>query len=159
MATVKIGGVMRKFLLLFALILYSGVSVFSQSMGITRFVSVKNAIVKDTPWFFARDLGNLPLGNEVTLISESGKWSRISSGNLTGWVTSASLSVRRIVASGTSSTATEIALAGKGFSPETEMDYRQNGLNYSMVDYMEQITVPKDELLGFINDGRLSRGD
>jgi len=117
---------MRRFLLFFAIILYSGIPVFSQSMGTTRFVSVKNAIVKDTPWFFARDLGNLSLGNEVTLISENGKWSRIRSGNLTGWVTSASLSVRRIVATGTNATATEIALAGKGFSPETEMEYRQN---------------------------------
>jgi len=150
---------MRKFLLVFTIILYSGVPVFSQSMGITRFVAVKSATVKDSPGFFSRELGNLPLGNEVTLISESGKWSRIRSGSLTGWVTSASLSARRIVASGTNSTATEIALAGKGFSPETEMEYRQNGLDYSMVDFMEQITVPKDELLGFINDGRLSRGE
>jgi len=150
---------MRRFLLLFAIIFYISVPVFSQSMGITRFVSIKNATVKDSPWFFARELGNLPLGNEVTLISESGKWSQVRSGNLTGWVTSTSLSVRRIVASGTSSTATEIALAGKGFSPETEMEYRQNGLDYSTVDFMEQITVPKDELLGFITDGRLARGE
>jgi SH3-like domain-containing protein len=150
---------MRRFLLFFAIILYSGVPVFSQSIGIIRFVAVKSATVKDSPWFFARDLGNLPLGNNVTLINESGKWSHIRSGNLTGWVTSASLSVRRIVASGTSATATEIALAGKGFSPETEMEYRQNGLDYSMVDFMEQITAPKDELLDFINDGRLSRGE
>jgi len=150
---------MRRFLLFFAVILYSGVPVFSQSMGITCFVSVKNAAVKDSPGFFAQELGNLPLGKEVTLISESGKWSRIRSGNLTGWVTSGSLSARRIIASGTSSTATEIALAGKGFSPETEMEYRQNRLDYSMVDFMEQITVPKNELLGFINDGRLSRGE
>jgi SH3-like domain-containing protein len=150
---------MRRFLLFFVIIFYSGVPIFSQSIGITRFVSIKSAAVKETPWFFARELGNLPLGNEVTLISESGKWSRIRSGNLTGWVTSVSLSARRIVASGTNATATEIALAGKGFSPETEMEYRQNGLDYSMVDFMEQITVPKDELLGFVNDGRLSRGE
>jgi len=150
---------MRRFLLLFPIIFYISVPVFSQSMGITRFVSVKNAIVKDSPWFFARELGNLPLGNEVALLSESGKWSRIRSGNLTGWVTSASLSVRPIVTSGTSSTATEIALAGKGFSPDTELEYRQNGLDYSMVDFMEQIAVPKDELLNFINDGRLSKGE
>jgi SH3-like domain-containing protein len=150
---------MRRFLLLFIIFLYSGIPIFSQITGIIRFVSVKSAIIKDSPWFFASELGNLPLGNEVLLISETGKWSRIRSGNLTGWVTSASLSVRRIIASGTNSTATEIALAGKGFSPETEIEYRQNGLDYSMVDFMEQITVPKDELLGFVNDGRLSRGE
>jgi hypothetical protein len=133
--------------------------VFSQSLGITRFVSVKSVTVKASTGFFATELGNLYLGDEVTLIRESGKWSHVRSGSLTGWVTSTSLSVRRIIASGTSSTATEIALAGKGFSPETEMEYRQNGLDYSTVDFMEQITVSNDELLGFITDGRLSKGE
>jgi len=150
---------MRRFLLFLLILFYIGIPVFSQNIEITRFISIKSAIIKDSPVFFARELGNLPLGNEVTLLSESGKWSRIRSGSLTGWITSASLSVRRIIASGTTATATEIALAGKGFSPETEMEYRQNGLDYSMVDFMEQITVQNDELLGFINDGKLSRGE
>jgi len=150
---------MRRFLLLFAIIFYIGVPVFSQNLEITCFVSSKSATIKDSPGFFAAELGNLSLGDEVTLISESGKWSQIRSGNLTGWVTSASLSARRIVASGTSATATEIALAGKGFSPETETEYRQNGLDYSMVDFMEQITISGEELLPFITDGRLSRGE
>ena len=150
---------MRRFLLLFTIVLYSSVPVFSQSMGITRFVSVKSVTIKASTGYFAKELGNLSLGDEVMLLRESGKWSQVRSGNLTGWVTSASLSERRIIASGTNATATEIALAGKGFSPETEMEYRQNGLDYSMVDFMEQIAVSKDELLGFINDGRLSRGE
>jgi len=150
---------MRRFLLLFAIIFYISVPVFSQNMGITRFVSVKSTTVKASAGYFAQELGNLSLGDEVTLISENGKWSRIRSGNLTGWVTSTSLSARRIIASGTNATATEIALAGKGFSPETETEYRKNGLDYSTVDFMEQITMPKDELLKFITDGRLSKGE
>jgi hypothetical protein len=105
------------------------------------------------------ELGNLSLGDEVTLISESGKWSRVRSGNLIGWVTSTSLSARRIVASGTSAAATEISLAGKGFSPEMEMEYRKDGLDYSMVDFMEAITIPREELMGFITDGGLARGE
>ena len=56
-------------------------------------------------------------------------------------------------------TASEVAMAGKGFSPDMEMEYRKNGLDYSMVDSMERITVPSDDLLRFITEGRLSRGE
>ena len=150
---------MRRFLLLFAVIFHIGVPVFSQNMGIIRYISVLNTTVKESTGFFARELGTLSLGNEVTLISERGKWSRIRSGDLTGWVTTTSLSARRIVASGTSATATEISMAGKGFSTETEMEYRKTGLDYSMVDFMETIAIPKEELLGFITEGGLARGE
>jgi hypothetical protein len=50
-------------------------------------------------------------------------------------------------------------MAGKGFSPDMEMEYRKSGLDYSMVDSMEQITVPEDDLLRFITEGRLSKGE
>jgi len=150
---------MRRFLLLFVLAFCLIVPAFSQNRGSIRYVSVLSATVKDSTGFFAKELGNLSLGSEVTLISESGKWSRIRSGNLTGWITSTSLSVRKIVASGTNASATEISMAGKGFSPETELEYRKTGLDYSMVDYMEKITIPKEELLNFITQGSLARGE
>jgi SH3-like domain-containing protein len=157
---------MRRFLLLFAVVFYIGgggeracVPVFSQDRGIIRFVSVQSTTIKESTGFFARELGNLSLGDEVILIGENGKWSRIRFGNLTGWVTSTSLSARRIVASGTNASATELALAGKGFSPEMEVEYRKTGLDYSVVDFMEKITIPREELLGFITEGRLARGE
>ena len=150
---------MRRFLLFFAIAFYIGVPVFSQDRGIIRYISVLKAPVKESTGFFARELGTLSLGNEVTLISERGKWSQIRSGDLTGWVTTISLSARRIAASGTNATATEISLAGKGFSTETEMEYRKTGLDYSMVDFMETISIPREELLGFITEGTLARGE
>ena len=150
---------MRRFLLFFSIILYTGLPVFSQTMGTTRFVSVKSTVLKNSTGFFAMELGNLSLGNEVTLISENGKWSLVRFGNLIGWVTSTSLSERRIIASGTNASASEIALAGKGFSPEIEIEYRRTGLDYSMVDFMEKITIPKEELLSFITEGGLARGE
>jgi hypothetical protein len=150
---------MRRFLMLFVFFSCIIVPVFSQNRENTRYVSVQSVSVKDSTGFFAKDLGNLTLGSEVTLISESGKWSRIRSGNLTGWVTSTSLSVRKIVASGTNASATEISMAGKGFSPEMELEYSKTGFDYSMVDYMEKITISKEDLLNFITQGSLARGE
>jgi SH3-like domain-containing protein len=150
---------MKRFLFLLVLALCAGSVGFAQADRSARYVAVQTVAVKDAAGFFAKDLGNLALGDTVRLLNEDGKWSQIQAGNITGWVTSSSLSARRVVASNTAVTASEIAMAGKGFSPDMEMEYRKNGLDYSMVDSMERITVPSGDLLRFITEGRLSRGE
>jgi uncharacterized protein YgiM (DUF1202 family) len=152
------GESMRRFLL-FLIIICAAFPVFSQSGGNRRYVAVQNAAVKDSNGFFARDLGTLPLGEEVNLVRDDGKWAQIQARNINGWVSSSSLSTRRVVASGASASVSEVALAGKGFSPETEMEYRKSGLDYSAVDSMERLTIPANELFGFINEGHLARGE
>ena len=150
---------MRRFFLLITMIFVTGALGFSQTGDNRRYVSVQTAALKNSTGFFAVELTRLPLGTEVTLIGVQGKWSQVRAGNLTGWVTSVSLTARRIVASGSTATAAEFALAGKGFSPDMEVEYRKNGLDYSVVDSMEKMYISSDELLNFITEGRLSRGD
>ena len=150
---------MRRFFLLIMIIFTIVPMIFSQSGDNRRYVVVKAASLKITTGFFARSLAELPLGTEVTLLKEEGKWVQVRAGNLTGWVTSVSLSSRRIVTAGSSATAAEIALAGKGFSPDMEIEYRKNGLDYTVVDSMERMPISSDELLIFITEGRLARGE
>ena len=150
---------MKRFLFGLVLTLCAGSAVFAQADRSTRYVAVQTVAVKDSAGFFAKDLGNLALGDAVRLINDDGKWSQIQAGNVTGWVASSSLSARRVVASNAAVTASEVAMEGKGFSPDMEMEYQKSGLDYSMVDSMERITVPADDLLRFISEGRLSRGE
>jgi len=150
---------MKRLLFLMVLTLCAGSAAFSQADRGTRYVAVQTVAVKDSTGFFAKDLGNLSLGDAVTVIRDDGKWTNIRAGTITGWVVSTSLSARRVVASNTSVTASEVAMAGKGFSPDMEMEYKKNGLDYSMVDSMERITVPTNDLLRFITEGRLSKGE
>jgi len=150
---------MKRFLFLSVVMLCAGSAVFAQADRGTRYVAARTVAVKDTVGFFAKDLGSLALGDAVRLIQDNGKWSQIQAGSLTGWVASSSLSARRVVASNTAVAANEVAMAGKGFSPDMEMEYKKSGLDYSMVDSMEGITVPSGDLLRFISEGRLSRGE
>jgi SH3-like domain-containing protein len=150
---------MRKLLFSLTMMLCVSVVSYSQTDRNTRYIAVKTTPLKSSVGFFAKDLGALSLGDVVTVINEEGKWSQIQAGGLEGWVTSSSLSARRIVASNPTVTASEIAMAGKGFSPDMEVEYRKDGLDYSMVDSMEQITVSATELFRFINEGRLARGE
>jgi len=150
---------MKRFLLWLVLMLCAGSVVFAQADRNTRYVAVQTVAVKDSAGFFAKDLGNLSLGDAVRLINDNGKWSQIQAGNVTGWVASSSLTARRVVGSNAAVTASEVAMAGKGFSPDMEMEYKKNGLDYSMVDSMERITVTTDDLRRFVTEGRLSKGE
>lgn len=146
-------------LLLILLVLCIGGPAFSQLQEKTMYVAVKSAALKSSTGFFAKTVKTLSLGDAVTVIRDTGKWMEIRAGASSGWAASTSLSAKRVTGSGYSAAAREIALAGKGFSPEVEIEYRKNGLDYSAVDSMENLTIPEEELLKFINDGRLSKGE
>ncbi|MCL2600124.1 MAG: SH3 domain-containing protein [Treponema sp.] len=146
--------VLRVLFLLAVLVL----PVFAQQQARnTRFVAVEVAEVRSSSGFFAQDVGTLRLGDEVTLIRDSGRWSEIRAGSITGWVTAASLSPRPTVRAAAPVTPGEVALAGKGFGREMEIEYRRTGdLDYSPVDQMETMSVPAADLRRFIIEGRLS---
>ena len=149
---------MRRFFLVLIMFCLGASLTFSQASAI-RYISVRNAELKESSWVFSRTLSRLSLGDVVTLISEDGRWANVRTETQSGWVLSSSLSVRRILPSGAGASASELALAGKGFSAEVEMEFRKNGLDYSMVDYMESIIITPLELLEFIMEGRLAAGN
>ena len=135
--------------------IFSLVPAFSQARNV-RFVAVESAEVKSSAGFFARDVGRLSLGDEVTVLRDSGRWSEVRAGNLTGWVVSAGLSPRRPVRAAAAVTPGEVALAGKGFGLEVEREYRlAGGPDFSPVDEMEALVIPREELRRFIEEGRL----
>jgi hypothetical protein len=127
-------------------------------------VSVKTVTLKSSTWFFASGRGNLGYGNEVSVLQVKGNWAEVrAAGNssVSGWVPVSNLSAKRIVASGSSGvTASEVALAGKGFNQEVENAYRAQGsLNYADIDRTEAIAVSQSDLLRFMRDGRLITGE
>jgi hypothetical protein len=51
----------------------------------------------------------------------------------------------------------EVALAGKGFNPETEAALRSKGggYHYAAVDWIERVEIPPDRVQRFVVDGGL----
>ncbi|MDR1748698.1 MAG: hypothetical protein LBR47_06535 [Spirochaetaceae bacterium] len=135
----------------------------SAKPGDRMYVAVEKAAVKSGTGFFASTLTELVYGDTVTVVAEDGKWTQITvdkNRNMKGWVTTASLTSKRIVAragGGTvSATADELALAGKGFSADVEQSWKSSsGTDYTYVDIMEQYTVSGTELYEFIDSGDL----
>jgi len=150
---------MKRFTFFLVVLICAGTLVFAQSNQ-TRYVAVQSISLKSSTGFFASNLGTLKFGDTVTLVKDDGKWSQVRSGSVTGWTASSNLSARKLVQSNASSvTANEVALAGKGFSPSTEVEYKKTGLDYTLVDNMEKIAVPLNDLSKFIDDGRLAKGE
>ena len=146
---------MRRTLFFLMILSFSVFPAFSHVM----FVAVETAELRSSTGFFAQDVGTLSLGDEVTVVRDSGRWSEVRSGNMVGWVASASLSPRRTVRAGSTVTPGEVALAGKGFGREVENDYRLGGPDFSLVDQMEALVIPRAELQRFIIEGRLAGGE
>ena len=153
-----------KRMILTALFCLSAAGLFAQKVGDTLYVNVNSANLKSSTGFFSSTAGTVKYGDDIRVLAISGKWTQVrTSRNVTGWIASSSLTTKRISAQGNTANASaqEIALAGKGFSPEVETEYKKGGgtINYTAVDNMEKNIVSDKDLLAFIEEGHLAKGD
>ncbi|MDR0525359.1 MAG: hypothetical protein LBG90_05755 [Spirochaetaceae bacterium] len=150
----------KRNILLICLSLAGIVGLSGQSKGATMYVAVKSADLKNGTGLFAAKSGSVLYGDQVTVLEVSGSKVQVKSGSATGWITTSSLTTKRIVSSGGTATAStkELALAGKGFSDEVEQNYKDStDLDYSQVDAMENLTVSDSDLEAFLTEGHLKK--
>jgi uncharacterized protein YgiM (DUF1202 family) len=156
---------MKKLIIAIGLGLFiAGFAVAQVSRGGTLYVAVKTVSLKSSTGFFASTKGTLNYGDRVTVLQVNGNWVEIrssSNSSLSGWTPSANMSSKRIVSGNTNTTtAQELALAGKGFNQEIEDAYKvKKDLNYADVDRTEALTVNEAELYRFLEAGLLSTGE
>lgn len=132
----------------------------------TMSVQVKQTQLRATPSHLGKILVKASYGARVTILEERGDWKRAAYGNYRGWVHASALTTKKIVlTAGKTSQAgsvsqSEIALAGKGFSQETESNYRRanKNLDYTWVDRMEKFSSSPDEVENFVTGGSLKLG-
>lgn len=155
---------MKKIFIILIMCLVVAAFASAQTSGSTMYVAVKTLTLKSSSGFFASNKGTLNYGDRVSLLRASGKFVEVRSvanSSVTGWAPFANLSSKQIVSGNTNVTsASEVALAGKGFNQEVENSYKKQGtLNYADVDRTERITVQEAALKRFLEDGRLAMGD
>jgi hypothetical protein len=159
----KDGNMKKLFCLILFILVLTGAAFAQIVRGGTAWISVKTANIKSGTGFFASSRGTMAYADQVTILQVSGNWAEVRSkadSALSGWTALSNLSARRIVASGTGASASEIALAGKGFNQEVENSYKSSGkFNYAEVDKTEAIKVSRDELHKFVTEGRLLTGE
>jgi uncharacterized protein YgiM (DUF1202 family) len=145
-------------------LLVCGLAMAQVAKGGTLYAAAKTVTLKSSTGFFAGTRGTLNYGDRVTVLQVNGKWVEVrsaSNASLSGWTASSNFSVKQVIAgSSSSATAKEVALAGKGFNQEVEDSYKTKGnLNYADVDKTEALSVSDADLLRFLDEGRLAKGD
>jgi hypothetical protein len=129
-------------------------------------VQVQDGKLRADPSFLGKILGSVAYGDSVTVIRQQEPWLFVSTrtGQLTGWIHSSALTEKEIVLragdANVQKTASqrEIALAGKGFNPQVENEYKKRNpnLDYDLIDRMERIIVSDEEIRQFMKEGKLS---
>jgi len=109
----------------------------------------------------------VPVGAEVNILSTSGDWNKVEYQGNTGWMHRGAFAQAQgpklnlpgmLFGGGVQQTKSdEVALAGKGFTPEVEAGYRQKHpeMNFAQVDQVEGFKVDPAKLQAFIKEGGL----
>lgn len=129
-------------------------------------VQVQDGKLRSDPSFLGKIVGTVAYGDAVTVIRQQDPWFFVSTrtGQLSGWIHGSALTEKEIVLragdANVQKTASqrEIALAGKGFNPEVEKEYKKRNpnLDFEEIDRMEKIVVSDEEIMQFMKDGKLS---
>ncbi len=119
------------------------------------------------PNFTSPPVGPVPQGSRVDLVRQEGDWYLVSFQGKSGWLHKVAVGTATSIPGGFSGFLTagpvqeaktdEVALAGKGFTPEVEAGYRQKHahLNYAQVDAVERLQVEPAKLSAFLREGGL----
>ena len=131
-------------------------------------VSQPNQSLYPDPDFSSPPVAPVPVGAEVNVESQAGDWYKVEYEGKTGWLnrqafpppaTGSKFSLGGLL-TGTpvkQTSSDEVALAGKGFTPEVETGYRAKhpDLDFSKVDKVESYKVDPATLQAFIKEGDL----
>jgi len=155
---------MKRFFLFALLCLFVIGGLAAQSLkGKTVYIAIKAGNLKAGADSFANNTAPVKYGEAFKVVQEKDKWVEVqgvTNPSQTGWIASANVTTKKIVTSGSSASADELALAGKGFNQEVERSYKKSGsLNYDAVDAMETIKISNKEMQDFLAEGRLKKGN
>jgi hypothetical protein len=131
-------------------------------------VQLKSADLREKASPFGAISGSLAYGDRVIVAEQSGPWCHVKKapeGDLAGWVHISALTEKHILlkAGGDTSTGAssdEVAIAGKGFNPQVESQYKNANakLDFATIDKMEKIKIPLPEIRAFVDAGNLGKG-
>jgi hypothetical protein len=159
---------MRRFKLrfLFVMLFVAGVAVAAPKAGSIVTVRVLTAKVMKSPKFIGPAAGDASRGQQLTFEEAKGDWYRVS-GTLAGWIHKTNLTERAVTLSSKpggegngAASRDEVELAGRGFTPQVESEYRNKNpnLDFSHVDAIEHTQIDPAELEAFVTEGKLAVG-
>jgi len=135
----------------------------SGAMAETFKVITQEAIIRKDKRFFAPIVIRVPYGETIAELGRQGDWLRVSYGGKQGWIHISAVQEQKFQLSSFSTekaseaSQEEVALAGKGFTPEIEKAFRDKNpkMRYDLVDQIQSIHIEDAQLQAFIRTGNL----
>ena len=147
--------------------LLAALAVPSQADARTVRVVTRENAVREQCRFFAPVKVKVSYGDALEVLSEEGDWFMVKFEEQEGCIHKSAVTEKRFrrekkeasMATAETTTEEEVALAGKGFTPQVEKRYREEhpDAEFATVDYIEGIEVPEEALLEFIESGGLKQ--
>jgi hypothetical protein len=149
----------KKFLLILLGIFTAG----SIAWAATYKVITQEAVIRKDKRFFAPLVIRVPYGEMIEELERQGDWLRVSYKGAEGWLHFSAVQEQKFRLSSLSgeraqeTTKEEVALAGKGFTPEVEKAFRDknSSMRYDLVNQVQSFKVNESQLLDFIRAGNL----
>lgn len=146
-----------------ALVLAAGVAIAAPKTGSTVTIRVLSAKVMKSPKFIGAAAGSVSRGDQLVVKEVKGDWYLVE-GSASGWIHKSSVTEGKVELSskpgsesGGGASRDEVELAGRGFTPQVEEQYRSKNpnLDFSHVDLIEKTAVDPTELEAFVVEGQL----
>lgn len=133
------------------------------SMAETVRVITKENYLRDNCRFFSPIKANLKYGDTLEITSTEGDWYRAKFRNINGCIHKTAVDQRAVptttgfVSGRQTATEQEVALAGKGFTPEVESAFKKKhpDMKYNLVDAIERYKTDEKRVFEFIRMGGL----
>lgn len=135
----------------------------SVALGATLKVITQEATIRKDKRFFAPLVARVAYGEVIQELERKGDWMRVSYRGKEGWIHISAVQEQKFELSSLSTgraqetSREEVALAGKGFTPEVEKAFREKNpkMRYDLVDHVQGYKVAESRLQAFIRAGNL----
>lgn len=131
----------------------------------TVVVKVQTTSLRKEPKFYSAAVAALKAGDSLTKIASQNGWVQVkTSSGVVGWIHSSAVETKKFNLASvggtrkTQASASEVALAGKGFNKQVEDSYKAKhaDANFAAVDRMLKLSVSPSEVEAFIKKGKLA---
>jgi len=135
----------------------------SAALAATFKIITQEAVIRKDKRFFAPVVIRAPYGEVIQELERQGDWFRVIYREKEGWVHISAVQeqafrVPSLTAEKAQETSQEeVALAGKGFTPEVEKALRNKNpkMRYDLVDQIQDYKIAEQQLQAFIRAGSL----
>ena len=137
--------------------------VTSLVFAATVTVITQEGVIRKDKRFFAPLVIRVPYGSVIEQTAREGDWLRVSYQGKEGWIHVSAVQEQKFqlssLAGGKAQEASrdEVALAGKGFTPEVEKAFRDKNpkMRYDLVNQVQSYKVDEQKIQTFLQTGNL----